>query len=148
MSKELDVYFYALLRTLSDDADDIVVLDIQVIALICRDNGHKNFSRVMKEVYNLFAKDQNLLQKRGSLVVRHLSMLLSPERVYRELSHIIESTEDLNFASVIVQMLNIILLTATELDPLRAKLKKCQGITAAPPSTLSMSAVGGFFNSK
>lgn len=149
MSDEMDVYFYALLRTLSDDADDIVVLDIQVIALICRDNGHENFSRVLKEVYNLFAKDQNLLQKRGSLVFRHLSMLLSPERVYRELSHIIESTEDLNFASVIVQMLNIILLTASELDPLRAKLKKCQGITSTPLSAVSTSAAAGFFsNSK
>ena len=60
-------------------------------------------------------------------MVRHFCQFLSPERVYRELAHIVSSTEDLTFAALIVQMLNIILLTASELEPLRVKLKRCDG---------------------
>ena len=56
MSKEMDIYFFALLRTLNDDVDDIVILDIQVLALICKDNSQDSFRRVLKEVYNLFQK--------------------------------------------------------------------------------------------
>ena len=86
-----------------------------------------SFRRVLKEVYKLFQTDQVLLEKRASLVVRHFCQFLSPERVYRELAHIVSSTEDLTFAALIVQMLNIILLTASELEPLRVKLKRCDG---------------------
>ena len=85
-----------------DDVDDIVILDIQVLALICKDNSQDSFRRVLKEVYNLFQKDQILLEKRASLVVRHFCQLLSPERVYRELAHIVSGTEDLIFAALIV----------------------------------------------
>ena len=127
MSAEMDVYFFALLRTLNDAVDDIVVLDIQVLALICKDDSNDSFRRVLKEVYKLFQTDQVLLEKRASLVVRHFCQFLSPERVYRELAHIVSSTEDLTFAALIVQMLNIILLTASELEPLRVKLKRCDG---------------------
>ena len=131
MSAEVDAYFYALLRTLNDEEDVIVELDIQVIALICRHNGKENFRRILKEIYSLFASDQTLLETRGSLILRHLCRWLTPERVYRELADIIRTTceENVVFASVIVQMLNIILLTANELDPLRTKLKRCQGVT-------------------
>ena len=34
--KGMDIYFFALLRTLNDDVDDIVILDIQVLALMQR----------------------------------------------------------------------------------------------------------------
>jgi len=137
MSAEVDAYFYALLRTLNDEEDEIVELDIQVIALICRHNGKENFRRILKEIYSLFASDQTLLEKRGSLILRHLCRRLTPERVYRELADIIRTTgeENVVFASVIVQMLNIILLTANELDPLRAKLKRCQGVTPMAESS-------------
>ena len=141
MSKEMDIYFFALLRTLNDDVDDIVILDIQVLALICKDNSQDSFRRVLKEVYNLFQKDQILLEKRASLVVRHFCQLLSPERVYRELAHIVSGTEDLTFAALIVQMLNIILLTARELEPLRIKLRNCEGVALRDGSTKSSGAV-------
>ncbi len=145
MSKEMDIYFFALLRTLNDDVDDIVILDIQVLALICKDNSQDSFRRVLKEVYNLFQKDQILLEKRSSLVVRHFCQLLSPERVYRELAHIVSGTEDLTFAALIVQMLNIILLTARELEPLRIKLKNCEGV-ALPGGNNGKSGSSKFFS--
>ncbi|AQL08502.1 Protein VAC14-like protein [Zea mays] len=62
--------------------------------------------------------------RRGALIVRRLCVLLGAEKVYREFSTILESEVDLDFASVMVQVLNLILLTSTELGELRSPLKK------------------------
>jgi vacuole morphology and inheritance protein 14 len=50
--------------------------------------------------------------------------LLDAERVYRELATILEQEVDLEFATIMVQALNLILLTAPELADLRALLKE------------------------
>ncbi|CAN0877100.1 Protein VAC14 homolog [Linum grandiflorum] len=62
--------------------------------------------------------------RRGALIIRRLCMLLDAERVYRELSKILEGEADLDFASMMVQALNLILLTASELAELRNLLKQ------------------------
>ncbi|KAL6884577.1 hypothetical protein ACP4OV_010513 [Aristida adscensionis] len=61
---------------------------------------------------------------RGALIVRRLCVLLGAEKVYREFSTILESESDLDFASTMVQALNLILLTSAELGELRSLLKK------------------------
>lgn len=45
--------------------------------------------------------------RRGALIIRRLCVLLNAERVYRELSTILEGESDLDFASVMVQVLLI-----------------------------------------
>ena len=50
-------------------------------------------------------------------------MLLNSEDIYRTLSEILLHEEDLRFASVMVEILNTILLTSSELFELRTKLK-------------------------
>lgn len=50
-------------------------------------------------------------------------MLLNSEDIYRTLSEILLHEEDLRFASVMVETLNTILLTSSELFELRTKLK-------------------------
>ncbi|KAL6879647.1 hypothetical protein ACP4OV_012306 [Aristida adscensionis] len=52
------------------------------------------------------------------------SVLLGAEKVYREFSTILESESDLDFASTMVQALNLFLLTSADLDELRSLLKK------------------------
>ena len=42
--------------------------------------------------------------RRGALIIRRLCVLLNAERVYRELSTILEGESDLDFASVMVQV--------------------------------------------
>jgi len=68
--------------------------------------------------------DLRYFYRRGALIVRRLCVLLGAEKVYREFSTILESEIDLDFASVMVQALNLILLTSTELGGLRSLLKK------------------------
>lgn len=44
--------------------------------------------------------------RRGALIIRRLCVLLDAERVYRELSTILEGEADLDFASTMVQVLS------------------------------------------
>jgi vacuole morphology and inheritance protein 14 len=48
---------------------------------------------------------------------------LDPERIYCAIADILETDEDLEFASIMVQNLNIILVTAIELSDLRKRLR-------------------------
>jgi vacuole morphology and inheritance protein 14 len=50
-------------------------------------------------------------------------VLLNSEDIYRTMSEILLHEEDLRFASVMVETLNTILLTSSELFELRTKLK-------------------------
>ena len=57
------------------------------------------------------------------LVFRQLCLLLNAEDIYRTISEILVASDDLKFATNMVQTLNSILLTATELFELRNQLK-------------------------
>ena len=111
----------ALLKALKDGSDEVVLLTLEVLALISLDDVH--FEGVLQAVMQVFAHDRALLDTRGSLIIRKLCIFLVPERVYIALAGILRREEDLHFASLMVQTLNLILLTATELTDLRALLK-------------------------
>jgi hypothetical protein len=51
---------------------------------------------------------------------------LDAERIYGTLADILEKDEDLEFASIMVQNLNIILITSSELSDLRKRLKNLE----------------------
>lgn len=70
-----------------------------------------------------FRDSAALMEARGSLVVRRLSALLGAERTFRRLAALLEAEADARFAAVMVQALNLILLTSAECADLRASLK-------------------------
>ncbi|XP_019266475.1 PREDICTED: protein VAC14 homolog isoform X1 [Nicotiana attenuata] len=117
----LNDVFDTLLRALSDSSDEVVLLVLEVHACIAEDPQH--FRQLVVFLVHSFQHDHSLLEKRGALIIRRLCVLLNAERVYRELSTILEGESDLDFASVMVQALNLILLTSTELSDLRDHLK-------------------------
>ncbi|XP_011021776.1 PREDICTED: protein VAC14 homolog isoform X2 [Populus euphratica] len=118
----LNKIFDTLLKALSDPSDEVVLLVLEVHACIAKDPQHFHELLVFL-VYN-FHIDHSLLEKRGALIIRQLCVLLDAERVYRELSTILEGEADLDFASIMVQALNLILLTSSELAELRDLLKQ------------------------
>ena len=81
------------------------------------------FLKLMNSLVELYSVDPSLLERRSSLITRHLSLFLSPEKIFRALASILEKEEDLEFASVMIQTLNIILLTSSELHEMRTNLK-------------------------
>jgi len=73
----------------------------------------------------VFSTDRRFLEQRGSVIIRQLSLLLNGESIYRALALILQKEEDLDFASVMVQTLNLIFLTSSELVELRNLVKRC-----------------------
>ncbi|KAM0936100.1 putative vacuole morphology and inheritance protein [Dioscorea sansibarensis] len=118
----LNDIFSSLLSALSDPSDEVVLLVLEVHACIAKDAPH--FRHLVVFLIRNFRSDHSLLEKRGALIVRRLCVLLDAERVYREFSTILEGEDDLDFASIMVQALNLILLTSSELADLRALLKQ------------------------
>ncbi|KAI3818200.1 hypothetical protein L1987_12003 [Smallanthus sonchifolius] len=118
----LNDIFDTLLKVLSDPSDEVVLLVLEVHACIAKDQH--NFSQLLLFLVHKFRTDIALLEKRGALIIRRLCVLLDAERVYRELSTILAREADLDYASILVQALNLILLTSSELAGLRDLLKR------------------------
>ena len=154
----------SLLSTLSDEADDVVLSNIEVLARIAL-LSEREFQRVLGAVVRLFAQDRRLLEMRGSLIIRNLCVLLNAQSIYVSLALILKESpgcnrpsvaragakaslatqdetnlqlqqfDDLEFRSIMVQTLNLILLTARELDELRKLLRLSCKLSAPKEAT-------------
>ncbi|URE13240.1 hypothetical protein MUK42_23483 [Musa troglodytarum] len=118
----LNDIFSSLLAALSDPSDEVVLLVLEVHACISEDS--QNFGHLIDHLVQTFRNDHALLEKRGALIVRRLCVRLGAEQVYREFASKIEREDDLDFASNMVQALNLTLLTSSELAELRILLKQ------------------------
>ncbi|KAI0034126.1 vacuolar protein 14 C-terminal Fig4p binding-domain-containing protein, partial [Vararia minispora EC-137] len=120
-----DGTFPALLKTLSDSSEEACGLlhDLQLLAQISSTSDDSYFREFMINLLNLFSTDKKLLETRGSLIIRQLCLNLNTDRVYKAFAEILEKEEDLEFASVIVTKLSMILITSPELADFRRRLK-------------------------
>uniref|UniRef100_A0A7S3Q0X9 Vacuolar protein 14 C-terminal Fig4-binding domain-containing protein n=1 Tax=Chaetoceros debilis TaxID=122233 RepID=A0A7S3Q0X9_9STRA len=147
MDEYINSLMPALLQLLSDQSDGVVLLTVQVLSRISLSDfalkrgisGKENlrneaqFVMVIKSILALFMADRRLLETRGSIIVRRLCVLLNAKSVYLIMADIISSydvTPDeggnsftLEFVATMVQTLNLILLTASELNNLRQLLE-------------------------
>ncbi|KIY49481.1 ARM repeat-containing protein, partial [Fistulina hepatica ATCC 64428] len=121
-----DGTFPVLLKTLSDPSDEVIKHDLQLLAQISSSSEESYFRAFMMNLLELFSTDRKLLESRGSLIIRQLCLNLSTERIYRTFAEILEKEEDLEFAGVIVQNLNMILITSPELADFRKRLKSVE----------------------
>ena len=112
-----------LLKTLSDTEDEVLVINLHVLARISMDEVQ--FLRVLQALNQLFINDRGLLETRGALIIRKLCALLDCKSIFISLATILNDKSDLEYVSLMVQTLNLILLTAPELAPLRKLLKNC-----------------------
>jgi len=121
-----DGTFPVLLKTLSDPADTVVRLDLQLLSQISKNSEDEYFASFMIHLLQLFSTDRKLLETRGNLIIRQLCVNLSAERIYRILADCLEKEEDVEFASIMVQNLNNNLITAPELAELRKRLRNLE----------------------
>ncbi|QIW96536.1 hypothetical protein AMS68_002054 [Peltaster fructicola] len=119
-----DGTFPALLKTLSDPSEAVVVRDLLLLSQISKNSEESYFTSFMVNLLKLFCTDRRLLETRGNLIIRQLCLTLSAERIYRTMADILEKEEeDIEFASIMVQNLNNNLITAPELADLRKRLR-------------------------
>ncbi|TKR92998.1 hypothetical protein L596_007535 [Steinernema carpocapsae] len=141
----IEKIFSILLELLSDQSDDVLLLDLNLLSDICEEKHHsldyaslnldpgttEKLSNVSPylikfcvSLVEMFRSKPNLMNDRAVLIVRRICLLLDPSHIYQALSLILLQEPDVEFVSRMVAMLNSILLTATELFVLRDQLKK------------------------
>lgn len=132
MGEYIDVLFPALQKTLSDGSDQVVQQCLVVIAEVISPPGpaevndkgtNTYYNKFMVSLLFLFSNDRKLLDERGSFIIRQLCVLLNAEDIFRTLAQILKNENNLKFAYIMVEHLNMILLTSSELYVLRNKLK-------------------------
>lgn len=125
-------------------AKQVIKHDLQLLAQISSSSEENYFKAFMMNLLELFSTDRRLLETRGSLIIRQLCLNLNTEKIYRTFAEILEKEDvgvlfltyhfghsflvlqDLEFAGVIVQKLNIILITSPELAEFRKRLKSLE----------------------
>ncbi|XP_043937234.1 protein VAC14 homolog isoform X2 [Protopterus annectens] len=169
MFRHTDRLFPVLLKTLSDESDEVILKDLEVLAEIASSpagqtegagshdstdsktihselqvptpvksspSGAKGtecspstptmnsfFFKFMVNLLKRFNSERKLLETRGAFIIRQLCLLLNAENIFHSMAEILLREEDLKFASIMVQNLNTILLTSSELFQLRNQLK-------------------------
>uniref|UniRef100_A0AAR5PUB6 Protein VAC14 homolog n=1 Tax=Dendroctonus ponderosae TaxID=77166 RepID=A0AAR5PUB6_DENPD len=129
MVNYIDLLFPALQKTLSDEADQVVqqclIVIAEVISAPTSPSPGKNiyYNKFIVSLLLLFSNDKRLLDERGSFIIRQLCLLLNAEDIYITLAMILLNETNLKFASLMVDHLNMILLTSSELFELRNRLK-------------------------
>ncbi|KAI6656505.1 Protein VAC14-like [Oopsacas minuta] len=148
---EIHTLFPVLLEALSDVNDKVIKLALEVIAELsksaaglqieritfeqgrsiipktvprCSDDSlTAAFSLFTAETISFFKQNQAILYNKGAFIIREISLLVSPVSFYRSLASILLQDEELFFISTMVDALSLILLTSSELFPLRAELR-------------------------
>jgi len=113
----------SLFKCLSNPSEEVVRLDIEALAYMAS-STQQHFGPFIEHLLKLFREERPLLEARGTLIVRQLCELLDPRTVFVTLAAGLQHEEDLEFASQMVQTLNLILLTSAEAWELRMVLKK------------------------
>ncbi|XP_014246232.1 protein VAC14 homolog isoform X2 [Cimex lectularius] len=133
MLSQVDAIFPRLLQVLSDHSDEVVQQVIRVLAQIISPESQipvstpsPYFDKFLVSLLKQFREERQLLEERGSFIIRQLCVLLSAEDIYKNTAVILMDEEDLKFARVMVDTLNTILLTSSELYHLRTQLKNTE----------------------
>lgn len=118
----LNILYPLLLNILGDPAEEVVRVDLQVLSILSSNDIY--FNNLMNSLVTLFYTDRKLLDTRGILIIKQLCLSISSEKIFRAMATILESHENAEFSSTMIQTLNLILLTSSELKDTREKLMK------------------------
>jgi Vacuolar protein 14 C-terminal Fig4p binding len=92
--------------------------------------------RLLVDLVQLFALNRPLLEAKGALILRRLCLHLDGRVIYCALARILlYDVDNREFSSLMVELLNLILLTAVELTELRELLRGCASAMLRKPTT-------------
>ena len=128
MYLHIEELFPVLMKVLSDNSEEVVQQTLVVMAELIDSKSassaeNKYFTKFMVNLLRLFSADRHLLEDRGAFIIRELCVLLNPQHIFKVLAEILRQEQNYRFAGIMVQTLNTILLTSSELFDLRNKLK-------------------------
>lgn len=120
-----------LLKLLSDPNEEVVRRDVALLAQIASGSDADYFHRFVDSLLKLFFADRHLLETRGTLIIRLLCNSLDSKKTFITMASILEDEQELEFASLIVQHLSVILLTGPETINLRRTLRDLDSVEAS-----------------
>lgn len=118
-----DSMFLTLLKSLSDKDSRLIEKALELLSSLCSDSNDNYIKKFLQDLLILFKKDTRLLKARANFIMRQLCARLTPERIYRVISPILDSYGDVVFVRMVTQILSTNLITAPEVDSLRGKLR-------------------------
>ncbi|QLQ80809.1 hypothetical protein HG537_0E01640 [Torulaspora globosa] len=118
-----DSMFLTLLKSLSDKDGRLIEKALVLLSSLCSDSNDNYIKKFLQDLLALFNRDARLLKARANFIMRQLCARLSPERIYRVISPILDSCDDRVFVRMMIQILSTNLVTAPVVEPLRRKLR-------------------------
>ncbi|ODV80301.1 ARM repeat-containing protein [Suhomyces tanzawaensis NRRL Y-17324] len=116
----------SLLKSCTDASNDVVLKVLQLLSKISEAND-EFFKDFMIKLIRLLEKEKSnpptLTRGRIEFIIRKLCVSLNSEKIFKTLSEVLVSLDDLEFLNVMIVTLNDILLTTLELCTFRKKLK-------------------------
>lgn len=138
----IDDFFQILISFLADSNKEAVELDLKILAtisvspyfiktknqdeyLIQNFPKYNNyFTKFLTLLLDLFRRDVQLRYDKGSIMIKELCVLLNPKDIFQMFAQILSNEKNSDFAISMVDILNTILLTSSELFELRNSLKE------------------------
>ncbi|CCC72121.1 hypothetical protein NCAS_0J01420 [Naumovozyma castellii] len=118
-----DSLFLTLLKSLSHQDTRLIEKALDLLKNLCSDSNDDYLKKFLQDFLNLLKRDSKLLKTRANYIIGQICVKLSPERVYRTISSLLNSCDDLIFVRMMIQILSNILITSPEMHYLRNKLR-------------------------
>ncbi|CAI4048374.1 hypothetical protein SUVZ_12G4110 [Saccharomyces uvarum] len=124
--KHNDSMFLTLLKSLSNRDSILIEKALSLLQSLCSDSNDNYLRQFLQDLLTLFKRDTKLVKTRANYIMRQISSRLSPERVYKVMSIILDNYSDSTFVKMMIQILSTNLITSPEMSSLRNKLRTCE----------------------
>ena len=123
INDSLESILVTLTSRLSDHEETVIQQTLKVLCMISKYEGY--FGKVIYAVVTMFQLKDTTMETSGKPIIIMLCEHLGTEIVYRTFAEILHSHSDLPFTRKLIELLDVILLTETQLKPIRERLKCC-----------------------
>lgn len=118
-----DTMFLTLLNSLSNKDSRLIEKALSLLQKLCSESNDSYLKKFLEDFLNFLRRDSNLLKTRANYIMRKICTSLSPERIFRVISLILNTHEDAVFVRMMIQILSTNLITSPEMFSLRKKLR-------------------------
>ncbi|CCE61900.1 hypothetical protein TPHA_0B02280 [Tetrapisispora phaffii CBS 4417] len=112
-----------LLKSLSDNDTRLTEKSLGILNTLCIDPKDIYLKRFLHDLLDLLRKDSKLFKTRANYIIRQICTRLSSERIYKAISSILDTDDDIVFSRMMIQILSANLVTSQEAADLRKKLR-------------------------
>lgn len=118
-----DSMFLTLLNSLSNKDSKLIEKALNLLQKLCSDSNNNYLKKFLQDFLGILKRDPKLLKSRSNYIMRKICASLSPDRVFKVITAILNSNNDILFNKIFIQILSTNLITAPEMFSLRKHLR-------------------------